>query len=313
MKHLFIVNPAAGGRDRTAEVAAAAEQALSGQDAAYEIYTTKAPMDAAEKIKQEAAEGEPLRVYACGGDGTLNECACGAVGRENVAVTHYPTGTGNDFVKTFGGEAGRFRDMSALCAGEIYPLDAIDCNGRCCVNICSVGIDARIGTDVHKYSRIPLIGGATGYITSLAVNLCKGITDRLRVKCGESALEEKLSLICCCNGSYYGGGFHPVPEARPDDGALDFLIVKGVSRLTFLRVVGDYAKGRYAKHPSLIRHLRAGDMEIESEKELVVNVDGEAMRTKRLRLRLLPRALNFIAPAGMAYFAEKAKKAPSFV
>ena len=61
-------------------------------------------MDACRKIEQEAAAGQPLRVYACGGDGTLNECVCGAVGCDNVAVTHYPCGTGNDFVRCFGAE-----------------------------------------------------------------------------------------------------------------------------------------------------------------------------------------------------------------
>lgn len=313
MKHLFIVNPAAGGRDRTAEIEAEAEKILSGRDEPFEVYTTKAPMDAPEKIAREAEETDALRVYACGGDGTLNECACGAVGRGNVALTSYPAGTGNDFIKIFGGGAERFRDLPALCAGEVYPLDAVDCNGRCCINICSVGIDARVGVDVHKYSRIPLIGGATGYVTSLAVNFFKGITDRLRVKCGDGRFEGDMNLICCCNGGYYGGGFHPVPEARPDDGVLDFLIVKGVSRLAILRVIGGYAKGRYADYPKLITHLRGGDMEIESERELVVNVDGEAMYTKRLHLRLLPAALNFIAPKGLTYFAERAKKTAAFV
>ena len=313
MKHLFIVNPAAGRRDRTAEIEAEAKAVLSGRGEPYEVYTTKAPMDAAEKIAREAEETNALRVYACGGDGTLGECACGAAGRENVALTHYPAGPGNDFIKTFGGEAERFRDLSALCAGEVRPLDAIDCNGRRCVNICSVGIDARIGVDVHKYSRVPLIGGATGYITSLAAHFFRGITDRLRVKCGDARFEGEMNLICCCNGGYYGGGFHPVPEARPDDGLLDFLIVRGATRLTFLRVVGDYAKGRYAKYPKLITHLRGGDMEIESEREIVVNVDGEAMYTKRLRLRLLPGALNFIVPKGLRYFAESQRTPVVFV
>ena len=313
MKHLFIVNPAAGGRDRTAEIRAEAEAVLSARGEPYEVYTTAAPMDAAEKIAREAESGTSLRGYACGGDGTLNECACGAVGRENVALTSYPAGTGNDFIKIFGDEAERFRRLPALVDGEVRPLDAVDCNGRCCVNICSVGIDARVGVDVHKYSRIPLIGGATGYITSLAVNFFKGITDLLRVKCGEERFEGEMNLICCCNGGYYGGGFHPVPEARPDDGVLDFLIVRGVSRLAILRVIGGYAKGRYADFPKLITHLRGGEMEIESERELVVNVDGEAMYAKRLRLRLLPGALNFIVPRGLKYFAENQRTSASFV
>ena len=306
MKHLFIVNPVAGGHDSTDAVSAQVAKTFSGRDEDFEIYTTKAPMDACTKIEREADLCSELRVYACGGDGTLNECVCGAVGRENVAVTHFPTGTGNDFVKTFGAEKDLFRNLGALLDGEVKKLDVIDCNGRASINICSVGIDARIGTDVHKYSAIPVIGGATGYVTSLAVNLVKGIKDDLRVICNGKLYYGEQSLICCCNGSFYGGGFNPVPEARPDDGVLDFLIVKGVSRFTFLKVVGAYSKGKYADYPDFITHLRSDQLKIESDKELVVNVDGEAVYGKTIEFRLLPKAVNFVVPANMEYFRTEA-------
>lgn len=305
MKHLFIVNPAAGGRDRSADVTAAVQRTFTSRRGDFEIYITRAPMDALKKIQYEADLCDELRVYACGGDGTLNECVCGAAGRENVAVTHYPTGTGNDFTKTFGAESGLFRSLDALVGGAVRRLDAIDCNGRPCINICSVGIDARIGGDVHKYSALPLIGGATGYVTSTAVNLLKGVTDELEVFCGGRVYYGKMSLVCCCNGGWYGGGFHPAPEARPDDGLLDFLIVRGVSRLKFIRLVGSYAKGGHAKYPEYITHVRGDSMEIKSPKELAVNVDGELLRARHIRLKLLPGAVNFLVPAGMKYFAEK--------
>ena len=302
MKHLFIVNPVAGGKDSTDEVAARVGKAFSLREGEYEIYTTKAPMDACAKIQAEAANCDELRVYACGGDGTLNECVCGAAGKENVAVTHYPTGTGNDFIKNFGEERERFRNLEELIEGEVHKLDVIDCNGRYSMNICSVGIDARIGTDVHKYSAIPVIGGATGYVTSLAVNLFKGIKDELRVICDGRLYYGEMSLVCVCNGSYYGGGFNPVPEARADDGKLDILIVKGVSRLQFLKIVGAYAKGRYADYPDCITHVSSTAVTIESEKELVVNVDGEAIYGKKISIGLIPKGVNFIVPANMAYF-----------
>ena len=306
MKHLFIVNPIAGGRDCTGAVANAVAEAFSAgaADGSFEVYTTKAPMDACAKIEAEAAAGEELRVYACGGDGTLNECVCGAAGRSNVAVTHYPSGTGNDFVRCFGEEKDRFRDLNALLDGEVRPLDVIDCNGRYAVNICSVGIDARIGTEVHKYSSLPLLGGKGAYITSAAVNLIKGIRQPLRVVCGGKLYYGDMSLICACNGSFYGGGFHPVPEARPDDGLLDFLIVKGVSRVAFVKLIGAYSKGRYADMPKIITHVRGDSIRIESEKELAVNVDGEVLRDKTVSIRIVPGGLRFIVPRDMAFFRD---------
>ena len=304
MKHLFIVNPVAGGRDHTGEILELVRAAFaSGREGDWEVYTTKCPMDACDKIEAEAAASDALRVYACGGDGTLNECVCGAAGRENVAVTHFPCGTGNDFVRCFGAERERFRDLNALLDGEVRKLDVIDCNGRRAVNICSVGIDARIGIDVHRFSRLPLLKGGGAYVVSAGVNFLKGVKQPLRVTCNGKLYSGDMSLICACNGSYYGGGFHPVPEARPDDGVLDFLIVKGVSRAGFVRLVGGYAKGRYASMPKYITHVRGERIDIESETELAVNVDGEAIRGRKISIRLLPGGVNFLVPRGMAFFA----------
>ena len=249
MKHLFIVNPVAGGKDRREYVAEQARLALEGSEDAYEVYVTTAPMDACAKIAAEAASGEELRVYACGGDGTLNECVNGAAGRSNVAVTHFPCGTGNDFIKMFGEEKARFSDLADLVHGEVRPFDIIECCGRYALNICSVGIDARIGTEVHQYH--------DSYIFSAVANLFKGIAQPLTVRGCGMEYSGGTSLICACNGRFYGGGFNPIPDSMPDNGKLEFLVVRDVSRLQFIRLVGKYAKGRYRELEKYITHLGA--------------------------------------------------------
>ena len=294
MKHLFIVNPVAGGHDSTELVSARVAQAFSGREEDFEIYTTRAPMDAADKIRYEAAQCDALRVYACGGDGTLNECVNGAVGHSNVAVTHFPCGTGNDFIKMFGEEKERFFDLADLVRGEVRALDVMECCGRYAINICSVGIDARIGTEVHQYH--------DSYVLSAVANLFKGIAQPLTVRgCGMD-YSGGTSLICACTGRFYGGGFNPIPDSRPDNGKLEFLVVRDVSRLTFIRLVGKYAKGRYRELANLITHLEGGHLEIDSETELVVNVDGEALWSKHVNFDLIPGGVNFLVPANMAFF-----------
>ena len=302
MKHLFIINPAAGGKRNRPEDTAALIRGTVTADEDYEIYVTKDPMDACEKIRAEAANGGELRVYACGGDGTLNECVNGAVGLPCVSVTHFPRGTGNDFIKMFGKEnAARFSDLRSLMDGEIRRLDAIDCCGRYGINICSVGIDARIGADVHKYSAIPLIGGATGYVVSLAANLLRGINRHFIVKTPERTVDGRFALVCACNGRFYGGGFNPVPDAVPDDGLIDFLAVGPVSRLQFLHFVGKYAAGRYRELGDLVTHLRGAEMEIDADEELRVNVDGEVLREKHVSFRVAPGTVDFILPKGLEF------------
>ena len=303
MKHLFIVNPTAGGKDKTEEVRARVSDAFASREDSFEIYVTRAPMDAAHKIETEAKTAEHLRVYACGGDGTFNECVCGAAGKPNVAVCPFPTGTGNDFCRMFGEEKDLFRDLEALLEGTERVIDLIDCNGRACANICSVGVDARIAADVHKYSNIPLIGGATGYVVSAMVNMFKGIATPMQIRCGDFAWDAKTSLICACNGRYYGGGFNPSRDARPDDGLMDVYIVKKVNLLQFAALIGKYAAGQADQLPQYITHLRTAEpISIRCGGQDVGNVDGEPMPDTKFEIRLLPGALRLVVPRGMKFF-----------
>jgi len=302
-KHLFIVNPVAGGRDATEDVRKKAQAAFAGRDEEYEIYVTTAPMDAPEKIRAEADCWERLTVYACGGDGTFNECVCGAALRENVAVCPFPTGTGNDFCRMFGSDAELYRDLDAILAGHQQPIDLISCNGRWCANICSVGIDARIGADVHKYSKLPLIGGAAAYVVSAVVNVFKGINTSMRVRVGDFASEGRHALVCACNGRYYGGGFNPSIDARPDDGLLEIYVVKEVSLAMLPFLIGKYAGGRADELPKYVTHLKGRSLSISFDEENVINIDGEAIFAKDVEMNLHPSAARLVVPRGMSFFA----------
>lgn len=104
-----------------------------------------------------------------------------------------------------------------------------------------------------------------------------------------------------CNGRWYGGGFNPVPEAEPDDGLLDVLLVKKVSLLQVAAVIGKYQKGKYADYPALIRHERCTELTIRCDTPSVVNIDGEALHTDFLDISLKPKALRFFYPKGLTY------------
>ena len=305
MRHLFILNPVSGGMNDKEGLIRTINEAAARHGAQAEIYETVGPMDAAEKVKREAIKGQELRVYACGGDGTLSECVHGAAGYHNVAVTHFPTGTGNDFIKSFPGDTDLFRNLDELLEGTALPLDVIDVNGRKCIDIASVGIDARVGTDVHKYSSLPLIGGKGAYITSLVVNIFKGINRPFTFTTEEAEYTGKFALCCACNGRFYGNGFNPTTTALPDDGLLDILIVKKVGLIKLAALLGDYSKGDYAKHPDTIIPVRGRKLHITSEEEFVVNIDGEAMHTKDCQMKLIPGGVNFIMPASSAFLKER--------
>ena len=170
--------------------------------------------------------------------------------------------------------------------------------------ICA-GVDSRVAADVHRYKRLPLVTGPGAYLLSLGVNVL--LTDIARptvVQAGLDRLEEETSIICICNGRYYGGGFMPVGDAQPDDGVLDMLLVGNVGLSTFLRLVGKYAKGRYRDYPDLIRDFHGQEITWRSDRELVTVVDGEVLRDTAFTVRLSERKVNFFYPAGASYAPE---------
>ncbi len=299
MTHLFIINPAAGKHDRTEDLPGLIREAAERRGLNYRIAVSQKPGDCTAFAREAAESGGEYRIYACGGDGTLNEVVAGAVGHPNVAVTNFCAGSGNDFVKIFGDTA-PFRDLEQLLDCEETEFDLIRCNGDYSLNITSVGLDARIGTEVVSYKRLPLVSGPLAYILSTVVNTVKGIAEHYVVEVNGETIDAKHTLICVCNGQYYGGGFHPVPEADPRDGMLDVLLVKAVSRLKVMEVVGMYKKGLYSKFPQYIRHIRTNAIRILCDKLTPVNLDGELRRAKTVDICLAEEKLRFFYPKSLS-------------
>lgn len=295
MKHLFIINPAAGSRDRTKKYSVAIHEACTRRNLDYRIEVSSAPGECCRLAWEAAKTGEEYRIYACGGDGTLNEVVSGAAGFENVSVTVFSGGSGNDFVKLFS-DPKAFFDIERLLDAKETTFDLIKCNDDYSLNICSVGLDARIGTDVANYKRIPLLSGFRAYAVSTLINVIRGISEHYVVEINGETVDDRQTLICVCNGRFYGGGFHPVPEADPSDGLLDVLLVKKVSRLKVAQVIGKYKDGKYAEYPQLIRHLRTRHLTIRCDGPTAINLDGELRRSDVVDIRLAEEKIRFFYP-----------------
>lgn len=300
MKHVFIINPTAGKRDCTASMMDMAKGLASRHALELECILTRRPGHAMETARSLARTGQEVRIYACGGDGTVNEVANGIAGCANAAMTCIPVGTGNDFLKNFGDKAPLFSDPENLWDSLVIALDAIDCNGRLALTVACSGFDAQVADDVHKYGKLPLLGGQGSYILSLGVNfLMRSLGHRWTITLDGEVLEGEYALAAVCNGRYYGGGFMPVAEARMDDGVLNTLVVQKVSRPTFLRFVGAYSKGLYYTLPQVARCYTAGEITIESrEKDIVTCLDGESVYNRRVSIRLSEKKVLFFGPEG---------------
>ena len=298
--HLFIINPAAGSYNRTEEASEVIHKICRARKLSYEIRVSTAPGECARIAREAAQTGRELRIYACGGDGTLNEVMSGVVGYPNAAITVYSGGSGNDFVKLFD-DPKAFFDLHRLMDAEEATFDLIKCNDTYALNICSVGLDARIGTDVSNYKRIPLLSGFRAYAASTVVNVVKGISEHYVVEANGETIDQEYTMICVCNGRYYGGGFNPVPTADPSDGKLDVLLVEKVSRLQVPTVIGRYKQGRYAELPHLVRHLQTDSITIRCDRPTPVNVDGELLTATEVTMSVAPEKIRFFYPKGLSW------------
>lgn len=99
MKHVFIINPRAGKGKALELIRPQIEAYINEHNLDAEIHVPDSPHAAQDFIRAEASKGQPVRFYACGGDGTLFEAVNGAFGHPNAEVAVLPLGSGNDFIR----------------------------------------------------------------------------------------------------------------------------------------------------------------------------------------------------------------------
>ena len=320
MRHVFVINPCAGGRDIGDDIAAA----LDSHGIEAETYCTTAPRDATRFVAGwiAAHPGEAVRFYACGGDGTLNEVVSGVmsyefgvrsasswglprsyeVGEGNVEVSCYPSGSGNDYVKNWPGRD--FTDLEALVGGESQPVDVLRLTlggeTRYCVNVMNFGFEAEVCRTMETVRRWPLLGGRMAYVTGIVHCLLHKRHNPCRITVdGEAWHSGDMLLGSAASGRFVGGGFQCAPRAVVDDGWLEAQCVDALSIPRFLRMIGHYKNGEHLDRPDMhdvVHHRRARRMVFESDREFSIVADGELMRCTRVEAECLEKAIRFAVP-----------------
>lgn len=306
MRHVYIINPAAGRDDATAALIEQIERAYADIDDGLTVssYITQACGDATRYVRQfcEQHPDEPVRFYACGGDGTLNEVVNGAVGYPQAAVGLIPSGTGNDFVRNFT-PLEQFRNLNAQRVGREIEIDLLRCNDTYCVNMINAGFDCEVVVKMAEIKRKPYVPAGMAYILGVALTLLRkpGVLTTVTVD-GVPQPTRKLLLCAVGNGAFYGGGFHPVPGARPNDGKLDACMVDDISRVRFLGLVGDYKKGTHIKPETedILRCMRCESVNLQFPQPWHVSLDGEVCTMEHCQISVVPRALRFVLPQDAA-------------
>lgn len=297
MKHIFVVNPIAGQRMGPQLI-----RETFGGMADCEIRETAGRGEAISWVRARCAAAEPgeeLAFIACGGDGTLNEVASGIGGFRNALLGVYPCGSGNDFVKAFGGRE-RFLRPEALLHAEQKPIDLLRVGDRWCINAFHFGFDSAVARTMNAIRKKPLIGGSNAYPTGVAKALICDMKTYCRLTVDGEAMHDGPMLLCTiANGQYVGGSYRCAPRSLQDDGLAEVCLVKPVSRVNFLRLMGDYKQGSHLDNPRFeqyIRYRQARVIEVHGKPGFAVSMDGEVVEGSDFRVEVVPKAIRFLLP-----------------
>ena len=302
MRHVFILNPAAGKSQAALNLQPAIEAFFAEYPMDYRIYVTERAGHATELVRAEVETGDEVRFYACGGDGTVLEVVNGLAEAPNAQLACVPCGSGNDFLRMLP-ERELFGDLKAIIMGEARPVDAILCNGKWSLNMCSMGMDADVADRMVRYKHLPLVSGSMAYNLALVQTFLRPLGQQLRVvmETPEGTVERtgKYMFALAANGQYYGGGYHGSPLSQPDDGLLDFVLISKISHLKILTILNLYKTGRHLDLPCC-ETFRGTKMQVLADAPACVTADGECFRTTAVSFEMHPQAIQFVYPTADA-------------
>lgn len=302
MEHIFIINPVAGQKNAGRGIIPAIEKAAGFHGISYRVLTSQYPGHAKQIAEEYSSNCVPTRFYAVGGDGTLNEVLAGSYAFAHTETACIPCGSGNDFIHNFGTRAD-FLDIDSMIRGTARTVDLIDTSFGICASITSVGIDADVAYSIPKYRWL----GDMAYNTAIINRMLAPVGRNLSIEIDGEVTDQSCLLCAVCNGKAYGGGFMAAPTAETDDGLLDIILVKKISRFKIASIISRYKKGEHMENgritadlKGIIEHKRAKKVIITpaDNNPVTLNIDGECMDSPRLYAQVIPGAARFVLPNG---------------
>ena len=282
METVHILNPAAGQGG-----------ALKFSDN-ENVYITKSKGDAKRYVLDYVTKNGAANFIVYGGDGTLNEVVDGILssGVRGCTLSAVPTDTGNDLVRTVKETADAYVDADILKVGDGYSVNAVN-----------TGFDLDVVLWAAEYKKRPFISGSLAYVLGIVTTLFRAYGKYMKITYtdadgNEGGYEGDCLLCVASNGRYYGGGFKCSPIADITDGLIDLLIVKKVSRLKFISLVGLYQKGKHIdkqtgapieKFKNCVVFSKCKQVTIEGIDSLCL--DGEVTDATYADISVIPRAL----------------------
>jgi len=294
----IIVNPAAGrGRARRTWETTIRPMLQGGGLLFDEVYEDR-PGAAVPLADQATRDGYEILV-AVGGDGTVHEILNGVLGppvAHRPALAVIPGGTGNDFARGVGIPKDMITAARLLLdGGQRRLVDVGRVNDRYYGTISGVGFDAEVAAEVNRWPK--WVAGTVVYTAGILKKLITYRCAPSRITIDGEVLELPMFLVAAANTPWYAGGMFMAPHARPDDGLLEIIIARDLTRVETLGVLPKVFSGDHLKHPK-VSHRAGREIRVESDVPLAVHADGETVGRVPAVFRAVPQALEVIVPAG---------------
>jgi diacylglycerol kinase (ATP) len=250
------------------------------------VRPTQAPGDA-RKFAREAAEAGVHIVVAAGGDGTINDVVNGIAG-SRTALGILPVGTMNVFAAELGLPNDLEEAWEIIEAGYTRSIDLAHANDHAFVQLAGIGFDAQV---VERTSlNFKKNFGPLSYLVS-AAQIAAEKPPRIVVEHGERSWEGSFVLIG--NGRFYGAPIKVFKDAKLDDGLLDVLILKNLGYLDLARFLTGVFTGTHTNSED-VEYFQAPSVQVRSEEEVPVEVDGELMGKLPVKFQIGPRKLQVV-------------------
>ena len=297
---VFLVNPASdNGRTGRRWPELAHRAAHAGLDG--ETLFSERPGHLID-LARTAVDGGAQLVVAVGGDGTLNEVINGVAGRD-VDLATIPLGTGMDFGRAYGIPT-RFDDaVSVVLDGATRTIDAGRVRYRTWDgqdaerwfgNVGTVGMSGAVAQRANGMSKV--LGGRVTFFYALTRVFLTWQNTDVTVSLDDVERSGRMHDVIVANGPWHGGGMMLAPDAKPDDGLFDVVLIGDVSKLDFLTTAPKIYKGRHVTHPK-VEILRSAHATVDAPERLPIEVEGEQVGTTPAVFEIVPGALRVRVPA----------------
>jgi len=285
----LIVNPAAGG-GRAGRLLGAVGQALTRHGLPHRVERTRGLEHAAELARAAAAGGETA--VAFGGDGLIGAVA-GALADTGAILGILPGGRGNDLARVLGIPLDPVAACAVLAAGTARPIDLGEVQGRPFVGIASCGFDSEANRIAN---RTRLVRGNLVYTYGALRALATWRPATFTVTLDDQRTRTLVGYtVAAANSRAYGGGMLLAPAAELDDGRLDVVLCRQVSKLRFLRLLPGVFAGRHVHDPA-VSVERAHTVRIAADRPFTLYADGDPIAELPATVRVRPAAVRVLVP-----------------